>query len=45
MPESLLIIFAVVIVLIAGVGLYAGARKKKSDTFRLDESMTPVLTE
>lgn len=45
MPESLIIIFAVVIVLIAGVGLYAGARKKKSDTFRLDESMTPVLTE
>ncbi|MBM9433009.1 signal recognition particle-docking protein FtsY [Flaviflexus equikiangi] len=45
MPETLIFIFAFVIVLVTGVALYAGARRKKSDTFRLDESMTPVLTE
>ncbi|AZN29724.1 signal recognition particle-docking protein FtsY [Flaviflexus salsibiostraticola] len=45
MPETLIIIFAVVLVLVVGIGLYAGSRKKKSDTFRLDESITPVLTE
>ncbi|MGO1402303.1 MAG: signal recognition particle-docking protein FtsY [Flaviflexus sp.] len=45
MPETLYIVIAVVVVLAAIIGLYAGSKKRKSDRFRLDESTTPVITD